>query len=287
MNTKSIGLLLLALTFVACAGTPPGSSPAPTPRAPTPGTPTPGPSTPGPSTPPANGANAGPDGRDFLSIRVTDGDAPRPLVPGTVIRLGFADGRLSASAGCNIFGATYRLDGDVLIVDGGAMTEMGCDDARFAQDDWLFGLLGARPTLTLDGNDLTLTSGTTTIELLDREVAEPDQALVGPTWTLSSIITGDAVSSVPAGVVATLVFNADGSVAVNPGCNSGGGTYLVEGDSLRFGDIVTTRMACLGPIMDVEAAVLDVLAADTVTFEIDADVLTLSAGDMGLQFTAG
>ena len=156
-----------------------------------------------------------------------------------------------------------------------------------AQDDWLVTMLGSEPKLTLNGDELTLTSGETVISLLDAEVAEPDQPLAGPTWTLTSLITGDAVSSVPEGVIANITFNDDGTVAINPGCNSGGGTYAVDGDSISFSDLITTEMACLGPAMDVEAAVIAVLSADEITFAIDASTLTLMATDIGLQFTAG
>ena len=73
---------------------------------------------------------------------------------------------------------------------------------------------------------------------------------------------------------------------VNPGCNTGGGSYAVDGENISFGDIVTTKMACLGPAMQVENAVLQVLSTDGLTFSIDASVLTISAGDVGLQFSA-
>jgi heat shock protein HslJ len=209
-------------------------------------------------------------------------------VPNTVIRIGFHNGQISASAGCNTFGGGYRLDGDRLTVDGGAMTEMGCDQPRHVQDDWLFGFLGADPQLAIDGDNLVLTSadGTTKITLLDREVAEPDQPLTGRTWTLSSIITGETVSSVPAGIVANIEFMDDGSVMLNPGCNSAGGRYAVDGDSITFTDLATTDMACMGAAGQVEAAVLSVLNGQSVTFSIDAGTLTLMAGDLGLQFTA-
>ena len=88
------------------------------------------------------------------------------------------------------------------------------------------------------------------------------------------------------GVVATLAFGDDGSVDVNPGCNSGGGTYSVDADSISFSDIVTTKMACHGSTMQVENAVLEVLSRDGLTFSIDANVLTITAGDVGLQFSA-
>jgi heat shock protein HslJ len=166
------------------------------------------------------------------------------------------------------------------------MTEMACPEPRMAQDQWLVEFLESDPTLALDGDNLTLTSDDTTITLLDSEVAEPDLTLTGQTWTLTSLISGDAVSSVPMGVVATLAFGDDGGVDVNPGCNSGGGSYSVDADSISFGDIATTRMACHGSAMQVEEAVLEVLSRDGLTFSIDANVLTIMATDVGLQFTA-
>ncbi len=291
MNTKALSLLGLTLILIACSqGVPGAPSPAaPTPGAPTPGTPTPGtppPATPVPPTNPPAGTGPALNGRTFLSITVTDGGVVKPLVPNTVIRISFTDGQLGASAGCNTMGGTYTIDGNTLIFHGGGMTEMGCDPARHAQDDWLFGILGARPTITLNGNDLVLTSGTTTITMLDREIVEPDQPLVGPTWTLSSIITGEAVSSIPTEVTATIEFHADGSVDIQPGCNSGGGSYTVDGDAITFTNLITTKMASMGPGGSVETAVLNVLDAQAITFAIDAGTLTLMAGDFGLQFTA-
>ena len=208
------------------------------------------------------------------------------MVAGTRIRLTFQDDSLSANAGCNIIGGSYEIEDGKLVFSGASMTEMACEEPRMAQDDWLVSFLGSEPTLTIDGDNLTLTDGTVTIALLDSEVAEPDKQLTGRTWTLSSLIEGDAVSSVPAGVIATLAFGEDGSVDVNPGCNSGGGTYAVDGESITFGDIVTTKMACMGPQMQVENAVLQVLSTDGLTFSIDANVLTISATDIGLQFSA-
>lgn len=226
------------------------------------------------------------DGRQFLSVPVADNNAPPPLVPGTTIRISFTNGSLSVQAGCNTMGGAYRIDGGKLIVDGAGMTEMACDEPRMAQDDWLFAFIGSRPDIRLSGSDLVLVGATTTITMLDREVAEPDLELVGPTWTLTSIITGDSVSSVPQGVTATLKFAADGRVELHPGCNTGGARVAVDGDTLRFIDIVTTKMACTGAGAQVEQELLALLSADAVRFSIDASVLTLQVGDHGLQFIA-
>jgi heat shock protein HslJ len=226
------------------------------------------------------------DGRTFLSTKITSKGADRPLVPGTSIRITFdKNGQLGLNAGCNHMGGTYRLQGNVLVVEGGAMTEMGCDEPRHKQDDWVFGLLGSKPTIALSGNDLTITAGDTVIRLLDREIADPDLPLVGPTWTVTSIIAGDAVSSIPDGAAATLKFLPDGKIELNTGCNLGGGSYAVEGDRISFDAIVTTKRACDGPGGAMEGAVMAVLGSDVLTWQIDASSLTIMAKGQGLSLS--
>lgn len=286
-NTTA-GLVVLALALAACsmaAAQPSAVTPTPTPPPSSTPAPTPSP-TASPTPSPAPSDPAGIEGRDFNSVGVRDGDPDRQLVPGTTIRLGFRDGRISVNAGCNTMGGTYRLDGAQLIISNGAVTEIGCDQDLQAQDEWLFAFLGSNPTIALNGNDLVLTSGATVITMLDREVADPDQPLTGRVWALNSVISGESVSSVPTGVTATIKFNDDGSVEIHPGCNSGGGQFTVGEGVLRFSNLVTTKMACGGDGGSVEASVLAVLSADQVTYEIDAGVLTLQAGDQGLGFTA-
>jgi heat shock protein HslJ len=223
------------------------------------------------------------DGRTFLSVSVTKGGVNQPLVPGTQIRLNFKDGQIGLSAGCNIIGGTYRLAGARLVVDAAGMTEMGCDDARHAQDDWLATFMSSRPTIRLTGNELVLDDGATVITLADRRVVDPDLGLVGPTWTVDSIISGQAVSSIPDGVVATLQFAADGSVRVNTSCNTGTSQVEVAGGTIRFGPIALTKKACPGAAGEMEAAVLAVLRSEQVGYKIEARTLTLTAGDRGLQ----
>lgn len=222
------------------------------------------------------------EGRTFLSTSVTDDGVARQLVAQTRIRLSFADGQLGASVGCNIYAAAYRIADGRLVASGGSMTEMGCDEDRAAQDEWLFSFLGSSPSITLDGNDLVLERDGTVITLLDREIADPDLALIGPTWTVVSIISGDAVSSIPDNVVATFKFLADGRVEVNTGCNIGGGKYAVDGAVVQFSGILSTLIACDGAAGQMEAAVMAVLQAESVSYQIEAGNLDLMAGNQGL-----
>ena len=97
-------------------------------------------------------------------------------------------------------------------------------------------------------------------------------------------MSGDAVSSVPVGVTAAIQI-ADGRIQVNAGCNTGGGIVEVAADTITFGPIGLTKMACRPDVMTVETAVMTVLSG-TAGYTIDADALTLTAGDRGLVFHA-
>jgi len=224
------------------------------------------------------------DDRAFVSTSVEEGGSPRPLVEGTDIRLTFGgDGNLSARAGCNTILGTWRLDGDTLAFGGGGMTEMGCDEALHEQDQWLLGFLETGPTVQLSDDELVLTSGDTVLRLLDREVAEPDRALAGATWQVESLyLSGDAVSSVPAGATASLTFEEDGTLLVDGGCNRGRGTWVVEGDTLQIGPVAMTRKFCDGAPGELEAHVVQVLSAESLTYSIDAATLTIMADEVGL-----
>lgn len=230
-------------------------------------------------------------GRTFLSDVVTEDGQPRELVAGTRIDLTFHDdGRLTANAGCNTMGATTTITADRIEVgDGLSITEMGCEPARHDQDAWLVDLLAAGPTYALDGERLTLTAGTATIELVDREVADPDRPLEGTTWTLDGLVDGDAVGTVPGDVAATVTF-ADGTVTIEgTGCNGGGGSYTLDeaAHEVTVPALAWTRMACEGPAASIEAALGAVLQG-AVAYEIEAATLTLShPSGKGLTLRAG
>lgn len=113
------------------------------------------------------GADAGSlDGRTFVSRSITDGGRPRPLVPGTEIRLTFPDdGRIVATAGCNTMSGAVTVESQRLTIGDLAVTEMGCDSARHEQDKWVAEMLTADPEHRLDGRQLTLIESGTTLVL--------------------------------------------------------------------------------------------------------------------------
>ncbi len=239
-----------------------------------------------PATQPSTTSNDGLDldGRTFLSTELLVNGEVRELVPGTRVRIAFAADSISISGSCNTAGGAYRVEDGVLITDALAMTEMACEEPRMAQDDLVVEFVGDRPAIALVDDTLTLTTETMVLTMLDREVADPDRPLVGTKWIATTIIDGDAASSLPEGVEVTLEF-VDARVQGRFGCNSGGGDYSVDGSTLTVGSLMTTKMACDEPQATIESHVLSVLDGD-VEFTIEAASLMLTNGTLGLGLSA-
>jgi heat shock protein HslJ len=245
-----------------------------------------------PGDAPATGADAL-VGRVFLSESVSEDGQARPLVDGTQIRISFEDeGQLGMEAGCNHLFGNVEVTADQLVVDGLGGTAMGCDQPRMDQDTWLVGLMDADPGYSLDGDRLRLESGSTVIELVDREVADPDRPLESTTWQLDGMVQGSGpdatASSVPSGASAGIVVEGGNVTVTNEGCNGGSGSATVdtEAGTITFDGIITTRMACPQPQMQVEEALTTVLQGE-VAYTIEARSLTLTHPDgAGLTFRA-
>jgi heat shock protein HslJ len=245
-----------------------------------------------PTSPPASAAPSEPsgvgvapsaedlEGRTFIVTRA-DGYV---IVPGSEITLGFERGQLGISAGCNQMGGAYQVVDGVLQVGAMMMTEMACQEPLMAQDTWISTFVNGTAA-TLDGDTLTLAGDQVTLTATDRTVVRPDLPLEGTTWVIDGLIVNQAVSSMPAGVTATLEF-ADGKVSVRSGCNSGSGPAEIGDTAITFGPIGTTKMACDDPAMAVETHVLRVLSGD-VAYSIEAGSLTMLGGGGGVTAKGG
>src|SRR5690606_35705053 len=138
--------------------------------------------------------------------------------------------------------------------------------------------------IELDGDVLVLEGGDTRIEYLDREIATPDLPLVGPTWTVDTVIQGESAGASPWPDPATLVFTAEGTVEVFTGCNHGTASYQVSGTSITFADLVLDEMECTEQtIVILDDTVQGVLGGpQPVEWEVSVRRLWLNSDDLGL-----
>ncbi|MGZ8570886.1 MAG: META domain-containing protein [Actinomycetota bacterium] len=220
------------------------------------------------------------------------GDASIEALVGQVpddarVDLALEDDRAGGSAACNTYSGGYTVDGDALSFEDFAVTQMACAEELMALETAYLGALGSVTTFAVSDGVLTLTGTDTDTELVYDEEQPPEPLpLTGTTWSLESIASGDAVSTTIAGMQATLVLAEDGTASGNATCNTFSASYEVDGETLTFGPLATTQMACteMGA-SEQEAAVLTALEA-TRSFAIDGDVLTLGGdnGAMLLQY---
>jgi heat shock protein HslJ len=220
-------------------------------------------------------------GKTYLSQSTTS----ITLAPGAVLRISFDDGRISVSGGCNGMGGDVTFEGDAMTVGPMMSTQMACDQPLMDQDAAVAAFLATGPTATVDGDTLTLASGDATMTLLDREVADPDRPLADTAWTVTGVISSDAISSGWGSAVATLTI-VDGQAQVNTGCNTGFATVTVDeaAGTITFGPLALTKMMCDDDAMRLEQEVSRVLTG-TATYSIEAGSLTLMNGTDGLQLT--
>jgi heat shock protein HslJ len=102
--------------------------------------------------------------------------------------------------------------------------------------------------------------------------------LEGTAWTLVSGV------EFPDDAVPTLTLE-EGQASGFGGCNTFGGGYEVDGESISIGPLAATLMACEEPKMAAEAAYMPALeAADAWAVE-DGELVLSSGGDETLRFS--
>ncbi len=307
---RLLPLVLVAVTaLVACGSATPAGSDDNAPSVPTattepggtvatPATPPTAPSTadsePGTIEPKEVNLDALVDRRWVVEARVTIvGPQPVPSTSTAALTIA-ADGSLTVDTGCNRGSATVTLGDDGTFTVGPLLTrKMACIDPDLAAvESSLLATLSGTVVWSVIGDRLSLTPtmmSDTGLELRAGDssgtsvpgpgVAVPD-ALVGPTWILESFITVGPIDDVPAGVVASLRFAADGTLEVQTGCNSGTAHVRFRDlGSFAVGDLTLTEIACDGDAGAVQARVLAQLGHE-LHWSLDGDVLALYPADV-------
>lgn len=193
------------------------------------------------------------------------------------------EGKARGNFGCNHFSTAVTMNGDEITVGRVVSTAMSCrkDAGRFESAmSRTF-----RGTLTAAVADRTLTLTTAKGDAI-AFTSEPSAPLIGTTWTVTALVSGSVVSSLPAGAEtkARLSFGKDDSVQGSPGCNQIRGSATVSGTGITFGRINGTKMMCPDPQMKVERPLLAILQGKT-SYRIDHRTLTLTAAN-GEGFSA-
>lgn len=213
-----------------------------------------------------------PEGRTFVSVAVTG-----EQVPGNgPLTLNFADGRLSAFAGCNHGSGPADLGGGHLTTRL-TTTMMACPAPLGDADAWMARFIEARPAWSLSADTLTLSTDTATVTLRDKSVLDPDRPLIGTSWRVETLVTEQAAmtSVVLEQARPGLTIRGDRTVTGWTGCNTFYGRAEIVDETVTFGTLNTSGPFCDGELGDLERSILRVLDGPVKT-SIDADRLTLT-----------
>ncbi|MFD4868803.1 META domain-containing protein [Streptomyces sp. NPDC058412] len=226
-----------------------------------------------------------------------NGSAPLPAVVGSwaveslttggrtlhapeAARVDFAQDTAKGSYGCNGFQAEVVLDGTTaMTVTPGMSTAMACPEMEF--ETAFAKLFSGRLTIDRGPDRLTLKAADGSTIAMTSQPRDPDAPLIVTDWTVDSLISGETVSSVPAEAAGKARFSlaADGTASGILGCNRFSAKATVDGSTVTFGPLTTTRMACEGPAGEVERTLTALFASGPLTSKIDGRTLTLTATD--------
>ena len=152
------------------------------------------------------------------------------------------DGRVSIQADCNSGSGAYTTSDSSLTIGPAAITLAACPPG--SQDSVFLRDLMQVVTYVFDGPQLVLNLKLDTGNMIFSP--QTLTGLSGPTWRVTGYNNGrGGVVSTLSGTVLSMVFDTDGRVSGNTGCNMFNGPYTLSGSSISFGPLITTRRACL------------------------------------------
>ncbi|MFD8634001.1 META domain-containing protein [Streptomyces sp. NPDC059533] len=194
-------------------------------------------------------------------------------------RVDIGHDKATGSYGCNGFTAGVVLDGtSSMTVTPGATTLMSCADQDF--ETQFAKLFKGRLTIDRGPDRLTLKTADGSTIAMTPKPPVVDAPLTVTQWTVDATINGDTVTSLPAEAAGKARFTiADGTAEGSLGCNRFSAKATVEGSTLTFGPLTSTRMACEGRVGAVERALTDLFGSGPLTWRIQEHTLTLVAPD--------
>lgn len=215
------------------------------------------------------------------TVTAINGTAP---ITGNEPTMEFSDTTVAGTASCNRYNAAYTQDVAKVTITPGALTAMACAEDVMAQEQAFNESLAKVTGVRTAGEGAELVDADGNVVLALAKVV--DQPLEGTKWTLTGIISGEAVASPVAESTVTLTIT-NGELQ-GKACNSFRGTVTAGDDgSFKAGPLMSTKMACTSEELNKqETTVLTTLQA-AAGYTIKGDQLTITADDgTGLVFTA-
>jgi heat shock protein HslJ len=186
----------------------------------------------------------------------------------------FGAKRVEGSSGCNGYSSSYTTNGSRMrVTNDGASTLIACDGAAGKVEPKYLQTLTRVRRWRISGQSLTL-SNAVGRRLLVYRASVGVQALRG-SWDVTSVYTGNAISSPVPGSTLTLDFAAK-QVTGNGGCNTFSGPFAVSGnDAITIGPLASTLRACTDAAVDTQEQQYLAALGLAKTYQVTGNRLTL------------
>lgn len=225
-----------------------------------------------------------PDG-EWALVSGTGPDGALPLIDDAPVTLRVGQGEVSGRSACNHYFARVSVNGDRVRIKDVGGTDMGCEPEVMAVEAAYLTVLTTVDRVARDGDQLLFTGPRAELRFTAVPPV-PTHLLVGSTWTLETLVTGEVASSVQSatGDPPTLLLRADGGLAATTGCRELHGRYEVIGAEVVAVEL-TADGDCPPGLTEQDDHVTAVLG-DGFRAAVEQDVLTLSDRDRALVYRA-
>ncbi len=187
--------------------------------------------------------------------------------------------RYSASGGCNGLGGSFEIKANQRITfSQGMSTMMACEDMTIERG--ISQVLAQADNYTIKDGVLSLNKAKQA-PLAKFEAVQQQNANLEGTWQLDYLASpGESFEELYANKKPTITFNlAEKKISGNSSCNNYFGTFTVEEENIRFGEIGSTRMFCQG---NGESVFFENLKKVN-KFSVQGDQLTFITGDIAIM----
>jgi heat shock protein HslJ len=203
------------------------------------------------------------------------------MVPGADITFEVEGSTVGGRSACNQYFGEFVLENGVVRLGGLGGTEMGCDEPTMASELAYMGALAQITAARMEGDELVLLGDGVELRF-ERLEPPPTAELIGTTWLLDGLVSGDAVAST-IGEPATLELDADGTFIATTGCRTLTGRYTTTQAVIEITEM-RAEGECAGGPADQDTHVMDVLEGGF-RAEVSGQSLTLTGdGNRGLIY---
>jgi heat shock protein HslJ len=192
----------------------------------------------------------------------------------------FDGSTVSGESGCNAYHATYEVRGQRMTIGKQvASTLRSCPRGPTAVERAYLQRLSRVASFRISGEKLSL-ADRRDHALLTYRAAMGAQEIVGR-WEVTGYYTGSAIASVVPNSTLTAEFLRD-EVSGDGGCNTFGGPYEVQGNTIRIGPLSSTLRACADEALNTQESQYLMALELAATFSVTGSRLELLRADGGI-----